>query len=481
MSYSIIHRGLGTAFLVTAFLVAAAVPAVFAKGDMPLTGTKEAVALFIQAREKGENLEDTGALFDQVISKDPNFAYAYLFAGQNNLEFQKNIETAVRLADKASPGERELIFAARDQSNGNTAGQLSHLQQLLKLFPGDKRAHMQMSNYLRAVGDDVEALHHLQEAVKIDSKYAPAYNLIGYSNIALGKYADAEAAFQTYIKLIPNNPNPYDSYAELLMTTGKFDASIKQYEMALAKDPTFVNSYRGMGNDYEYKGDHTKAREMYYTMFTKSTNGGNRDQALSSTMNSWLFEGNFAKALEVNEKRIAVAEKEGDVQTAMALHNVSALISFEAGDLDAAAKCLDIAAKLSQDPSLRPELKDNRKFAAYQQQLRMMLARADFEGAKTQIEGMKMITATRPNLSRPYNTAAGNAELAQKNYAKANEFYAGGNPQDPYMWYNSALAYEGAGDSKKAAELYRKVADLNQLDTTGYALVRTKAIAKLNK
>jgi Flp pilus assembly protein TadD len=84
-----------------------------------------------------------------------------------------------------------------------------HLEQLLKLHPADKRAHSQMGFYYRSIGDDATALRHFMDAVKLDKNYAPAYNNIGYSNLSLGRYGDAEQAFKTYIKLIPKNPNPY--------------------------------------------------------------------------------------------------------------------------------------------------------------------------------------------------------------------------------------------------------------------------------
>jgi tetratricopeptide (TPR) repeat protein len=42
---------------------------------------------------------------------------------------------------------------------------------------------------------------------------------------------------------------PSYSYAELLMKTGRFEESIKNYEKALAVDPNFVASYIGIGND----------------------------------------------------------------------------------------------------------------------------------------------------------------------------------------------------------------------------------------
>jgi len=474
-------RSVRTAFLAIFLLSTAAASGVIAQKEMPLTANKEARALFIQAREKGENLEDTGTMFDRVIQKDPNFAFGYLFAGQTNLEFQKNVATAVALADKVSPGERAWIFATRDANNGDITGQLAHLEQLVKLFPRDKRVHMQIANYYRNRGDDATALRHLGDAVKIDKKYAPAYNLIGYSNINLGKNALAEAAFKHYIKLIPNNANPYDSYAEFLMNSGKFDASIVQYNMALAKDPTFVNSYRGIGNNYEFKGDYVKGRENYQMMFDKSTNDGNRDLALSSTMNSWIAEGNVGKAIGVNEQRIAKAELDGDIGTVIGLHNLSAFILGETGDLNGAAKHYDMALKLEGSASLRPELKDNRMFNRTLGQARLMSRRGDFAGALIQVESMRQYASLHPNSERAYNTMAGNVELAQKHYVKANEFYAKGNQQDPYLWFSSAQAFEGAGDSKSAMDLYQKIVDWNQLDTTGYALVRAQAVAKARK
>ncbi|HSK70523.1 MAG TPA: tetratricopeptide repeat protein [Pyrinomonadaceae bacterium] len=476
-------RGLLTAAMMIFFIIAAAIPAVFAQsGDMPLTASKEALALFKQGLEKAENLEDPGTLFDQAVQKDPNFAFGYLFAGQNNLEFRQNLEKAVSLADKASPGEREWILAAQDQNNGNQAGQLAHLEKLLKLHPRDKRAHTQIGQYYRNIGDEPTALRHYSEAIKIDKKYAPAYNNIGYSNMALGKYADAEAAFKNYIKLIPNNPNPYDSYAELLMKIGKYDESIKQYNMALAKDPTFIASYRGIGNDYAYKGDYAKSRATYQMMYDKATNDFNRDQALSSTMNAWIAEGNIEKAMEVNDRRIAIAEKTGDVQTMLNLHNLAGFINIEAGNLDAAAEHFEMAAKLASNPSLAAAQAGNRKFNSALQRSRYLAARGQFDEARSELDAARGALATRNvNQERNLNQAAGYLELKQKNYAKANEFFAKANPNDPFVWYYRAVASEGAGDTKSAAELYRRIAGWNQLDTTGYALVRSRAMAKLQK
>ncbi len=448
--------------------------------EMPLTTSKEALALFLQGRDKAENLQDPGTLFEQAIQKDPNFALAYLFAGTTNQEFRTNVEKATNLTEKVSAGEREWILAVKDQVDNNPAGRKMHLEQLLKLHPADKRAHSQMGFYYRSIGDDTTALRHFTEAVKLDKKYAPAYNNIGYSNLSLGRYTDAERAFKTYINLIPKNPNPYDSYAELLMKTGKYDQSIKQYNQALTIDPTFINSYRGIGNNYAYKGDYTKAREAYQLMFDKATDDGLRDLALLSTVNSYVTEGRTDKALEVNEQRLGIAEKAGDSVGLIGIHTTAGYILAESGNLDEAAKQFEKADQLREGSSLTPTVRENRRFGKMQNHARLLIARKEFDQAKTQLDEISQYLSSRKNTNqdRAYNETAGFLELGQKNYTKALEYFAKADPNDPYIWYYQAVAQEAAGNGKPAAKLYQKLTTWNQLDDTRYALVRTRAIAR---
>jgi tetratricopeptide (TPR) repeat protein len=448
--------------------------------EMSLTASKEAVALFVQGREKTENLEDAGTLFEQAIEKDPNFAMAYLFAGRTNQEFRKNLEKAVALAEKVTPGEREWILAAKEQADGNPVGRKEHLEQLLKLHPADKRAQSQMGFYYRSIGDDTTALQYFMQSVKLDKNYAPAYNNIGYSNMALGRYADAEAAFKTYIKLIPKNPNPYDSYAELLMKTGKYDESIIQYNKALATDPMFLNSYRGMGNDYAYKGNYPKAQESYRLMYEKAQDDGIRDLALQSAMNSFVAEGNIDKALEMNERRRLLAEKAGDVQAQIGIVSTAGVILLESGKLDEAAGYFAKADQLREDKSLPAALSENRRFGKMSNQVRLLIARGEFAAAQTQLAEIRQFLDSRknPNQERGYNAMVGLLEMKQKNYAKALESFSKADPNDPYIWYYQAAAYEGTGDTKSAAALYQRITGWNQLDSTGYSIVSQRAVAR---
>jgi tetratricopeptide (TPR) repeat protein len=78
-----------------------------------------------------------------------------------------------------------------------------------------------------------------------------------------------------------------------------------------------------------------------------------------------------------------------------------------------------------------------------------------------------------------YNFFAGQSASKQGNYAKAGEFFAKANQADPLVWYYQAQALGAAGDTAGARKLYQRIAALNQLDTTGYAIVRPRSVAKL--
>ena len=124
------------------------------------------------------------------------------------------------LADKASNGERLLILATEAGANNNPAKQKEYLDQLVAAYPNDERAHFNLGGYYFGQQDYPQAIEHYRKATEIDPSYSTAYNLLGYAYRQSGDYANAEKAFQKYIELIPKDPNPYDSYAELLLEDG---------------------------------------------------------------------------------------------------------------------------------------------------------------------------------------------------------------------------------------------------------------------
>src|SRR6266568_986633 len=229
-----------------------------ASGKIPVTtASEDARKEFLRGQDLVDRLliQDSIQHFDKALSLDPNFAQAELNRANSSptaKEFFEHLKKAVSLADKASAGEKLLILGTEAGANGNAAKQKEYLEQLVASYPNDERAHFNLGGYYFGQQDFTQAIEHYKKATELAPSYSPAYNILGYAYRQNADYANAEKAFQKYIELIPKDPNPYDSYAELLLKEGKFDDSITQYRKALSVDPNFVNSHLGISADLMY-------------------------------------------------------------------------------------------------------------------------------------------------------------------------------------------------------------------------------------
>ncbi|TQE98303.1 MAG: SgcJ/EcaC family oxidoreductase, partial [Spiribacter salinus] len=91
-------------------------------------------------------------------------------------------------------------------------------------------------------GRYADAQSTAERALEADPSFAPAQNQLGYIALQAGDHARAERAFQEYIRLAPDQPNPYDSLGELYVEMGRYDEGIAQLDKALALNPTFPPS-----------------------------------------------------------------------------------------------------------------------------------------------------------------------------------------------------------------------------------------------
>ena len=228
------------------------------------TSSAEARAEFLKGRDDVEKLliTDSIAHFQKAVSLDPGFASAELALANSaptGKEFFEHLHKAVSLADKASNGEKLLILATEAGANANPAKQKEHLDALVAAYPNDERAHFNLGGYYFGQQQYPQAIEQYKKATELEPSYSTAYNLLGYSYRQTGDFANAEKAFQRYIELIPKDPNPYDSYAELLLKMGRFDDSIAQYRKALEIDSNFVNAHQGIAMDLLYSGKAAEA------------------------------------------------------------------------------------------------------------------------------------------------------------------------------------------------------------------------------
>lgn len=82
------------------------------------------------------------------------------------------------------------------------------------------------------------ALEELNEAVQSDSRYAPAYNMLGLTYMELREDARADEYFRRSLEMDPANPEAHNNYGWFLCQRGRMDDAIGHFLSAL-KNPLY--------------------------------------------------------------------------------------------------------------------------------------------------------------------------------------------------------------------------------------------------
>ena len=454
-----------------------------ASGKIPITtSSDEARAAYLKGRDLAEKLRATDArrFYEEAAAKDPGFALAYVGLANTsgtNREFVDAVTKAVALAPKVSDGERHMILALDAGLKGDPAGVLKHYTDLVVQYPNDERAQMLLANTYFGRQEYQKSIDHFVKATAINASFSQPYNQLGYAYRFLEKYGDAEAAFKKYIELIPGDPNPYDSYAELLMKMGRFDESIAMYNKALAIDANFVASYIGIGNDLLFKGQPAAARETFAKIGKVARNTGEKRTARFWTAAAYVHEGATEKALAEIEANMALSATEQDGGTQSGDLTLMGDILREAGRVDEALAKYAKAVEVSDAAKIPAEAKAATKRNHLFEQSRAALAKHDLATGKAKAVAYATEVAVKkvPFELRQQQELEGLIALEEKRYAAAVQAFGKSNQQDPRILYLTALAMKGAGDAKGAAAMAAKAAAFNQL-SFNYAYVRAKAM-----
>jgi tetratricopeptide (TPR) repeat protein len=454
-----------------------------AGGDkVPITTTDpDAKRLYLEGRDLAEKLRATDArtLYEQAVAKDKNFALGYVGLANTSgttKEFIDATSRAVALAGQVSEGERHIILALDEGLKGNPAAVMTHLTELVRLYPNDERAHTLLGTTYFGRQDYANAIAHYTKATSIAPSFSAPYNQLGYAYRFLEKYDEAERTFKKYTELIPGDPNPYDSYAELLLKVGRFDESIKAYEKALSIDRHFIASHIGIGNDYLAMGQPDKARAAFAKIAEVARTTGERRTAHFWNAAAYVHEGATDKALGELKAGYALAEAEHDGGTLSGDLTLMGDILREAGRPDEALARYREAVTVIDRASVPEEVKAATRRNAVFEEGRVAVAKHDLATAKAKAAEYAKLVSTRkaPFELRQQHELAGAIALDEKQYAVAIQEFEQANRQDPRILYLHSLALRGAGQTEPAAVMAGKAARFNALNFN-WGYVRAKA------
>jgi len=468
---------------INVFLLAAFSLAVAQDGKMPVTtSSDEARNFYLEGLSLTDKLrfQEARQFFEDAVNTDPDFALGHLnlaFTLPSAKEFFESFDKARALADKVSDGERFWILGVEAGNNGRPLVQREYFLKMVKLYPNDERAHNLLGNYYFGQQMYEEAIGQYEKANKINSEYSQPYNQMGYAYRFLNDYDKAEKAFMKYIELIPDDPNPYDSYAELLMKMGQFEKSIENYRKALKINPNFAASHGGIATNLNFLGRYDEARQQLKTFYDNALNDGQRRGAHFATAVSYMDQGNSDMALAELEKQYSIAakindptNKAGDLQT---MGNILLFI----GKPDEALMKFTQAREEVLNSDRSDEIKRNARLGYLFNEGRVAVAKKDFEKAKANQKEYALGAEANNNQFQIWasHQLAGIIALAEGNYDTAIAEFQQANQQNTYNLYRMALAYQKKGDKANAKKWFETVANFNQLNNLNYSFVRTQA------
>jgi tetratricopeptide (TPR) repeat protein len=166
---------------------------------------------FQERRLEAETLEsqgknqDAAAIYREILAQNPNLPGIHYRLGQ---------------VDLAIAGD-----------SGPTDDAKAEFEKELQVDPTNASAEFVLGELARRAGNWDEAILGFSRAAKLDVGFSEAYLALGMSLTASGKYAEAKAPLQSYVKMEPDDPAGHYQLALAYSHTG--DQAGAQREMAL--------------------------------------------------------------------------------------------------------------------------------------------------------------------------------------------------------------------------------------------------------
>jgi len=445
------------------------------------SSSQQARDLFEKAMVDYENLHIDRATegWRAAAKGDPNFALAHAwiaFSSTDPVEVSAERQKAKALAAGVSKGEQLMIhWIAGVQENNFLAG-ISAMNDMLAMYPKDKRLFFLASNWLMNESEDEQAGKMCQRALALDKNYPAALNNLAYADARQGNFSVAFAAMEHYIKVLPNEPNPHDSYGELLRMAGHYEKALEQYRASLKIDPKFYVSQTGLGDTYALMGEEERARAEYAKAILADPDEANKLLFSIQSAITWVRENKFDEADKAFD---AVADqahgKALDLFEARA-HRLMSM--YQKSDSDA-LKHLDAAeAALSHQQEMSQSDREEER----SQILRWRAVRAWHDGdqevaqkALRQLEAMAKDSRSTV-IQRSYHAAEGSVLAAQQKFADAiNNLQE--DPNDPYCLELLSGAYNQTGATQQMHDAESRLRAIH-LPTMEQALVVVPGRAK---
>lgn len=243
--------------------------------------------------------------FKKAVEKDTTFASAYLQLAVSYLMVgdvtaaRPLLRQAMAYSEKLPERERLPILAINARMVGDFEQVIRLYNQYIAIYPEDDMGHYQLGDYYFSVVTDYrKAIENFETAVSLNPKHKSAYNMLAYCYAYIGEMDHSYDALDKYVELAKDEPNPYDSYGELLQRAGRIEEAIDKFKLALKKNHTFYPSKFHLAMAYLDLGKVNRARKILQKIHRESTDPYEKKLSLPMLALMEIVAGNIKRAEE---------------------------------------------------------------------------------------------------------------------------------------------------------------------------------------
>ncbi len=199
----------------------------------PSLTAQRAYEMGMVQREDRLFVDEGLAFFREAVKADPQFALGHATLGyftDDPKEEKQESALAEKFIGSASPDEQSLIIWMNGTKNGDLVPAISAMNDLLAKYPNDKRLGNLAAEWLcsnQGAFEHGEAI--LVRLLKVDPRYFPAMNNLAYCYAMSGQPGLAPPLMTEYVAALPNEPNPQDSFGEIMRMLGDYPAALDHY------------------------------------------------------------------------------------------------------------------------------------------------------------------------------------------------------------------------------------------------------------
>jgi tetratricopeptide (TPR) repeat protein len=294
-----------------------------------------------------------------ATTEDANFASGWALLSYFATDAHESAEALARaqgLAGRISPSEMLFVRWVTALKKNDQLAAITDLNDLVRKEANDKYLLYLAGRWFVDQHDVQRAIPLFEKVLQIDPDFTPVLNRLGYSYAATGTMARAEALMKRYVAAMPADPNPEDSYGDILFKAGRYQEAKEHFELALKKEPAFGPSQHELGDVFAMLGNQAAAREAYEKSAKVAANPRRNLEYRGSIALSYVRENmlGFADREYLELIAEAHAKKFTDLEAAFR----EAMAMYQADDLTA-LRHLDAAeAAIREDADLAAVTRD---------------------------------------------------------------------------------------------------------------------------